>query len=182
MSGSAIRPAVADDADALGAMHVAAWCEAYSGLVPQDVLASLDPARRAAMWQGIIPAGRVLVAEQDGAIVGFLSWGPQRTPDLPFAAEVGALYVLRHAQRRGLGRRLMAAAARQMQRASFASASLWVLDGNAPARRFYEALGGRACAQAHQPREGWIAHETAYGWDNLTPLLAAAPDSPDQRA
>ncbi len=162
-----IRPATPDDAAAIAAVHVQAWRESYPGLVPDAVLAALDPARRTDMWRAAIPRGGVFVATDEGDPVGFVSWGPQSDATLSFAAEVFALYVLRRAQWRGFGRALMQAAAADMRQAGFASAGLWVLDGNAPARRFYEALGGRACATRQDAREGWTATETAYEWDSL---------------
>ncbi len=165
-----IRPATADDAAAIATVHVQAWRESYPGLVPDAVLAALDPCRRTEMWRAAIPRGGVFVAAEDADLVGFVAWGPQSDATLSFAAEVSALYVLRRAQWRGHGRALMRAAAAEMQKAGFGSAGLWVLDGNAPARRFYETLGGRACATRQDEREGWTAHETAYGWDTLDSL------------
>jgi GNAT superfamily N-acetyltransferase len=165
-----IRPASADDAAAIAALHVQAWRESYPGLVPDAVLAALDPGRRTDMWRAAIPRGGVFVAADEVDLAGFVAWGPQSDATLSFAAEVFALYVLRRAQWRGLGRALMQAAAADMRQAGFGSAGLWVLDGNAPARRFYETLGGRACATRQDAREGWTAHETAYGWDDLASL------------
>jgi GNAT superfamily N-acetyltransferase len=175
-----IRPATPDDAAAIAAVHVLAWRESYPGLVPDSVLAALDPARRTEIWHAAIPRGGVFVAEDDADLVGFVAWGPQSDTALPFAAEIHALYVLRRAQWRGLGRALMGAAAADMRQAGFHSLGLWVLDGSAPARRFYETLGGRLCATRQDTREGWTAHETAYGWDDLGPLCP--PCVPDSQA
>jgi ribosomal protein S18 acetylase RimI-like enzyme len=160
------------DADAIGEMHVRAWREAYAGLMPDAVLAELDPKQRAALWRGIIAAaGVVQLAERSGAIVGFGSSGRQRDASLPFAGEIGALYVLRCAQRLGVGRRLMAAMAADLLGQGLRSGSLWVLEGNAPARRFYEALGGRQVARREQERLGVTDVGIAYGWEDLSVLL-----------
>ena len=176
-----IRPAAVADAEAIAATHVQAWRESYPGLVPEGVLAALDPARRAEMWRAAIPRGGVFVAIEGDEIAAFVSWGQQRDATLPFAAEILALYVLRRAQWRGLGRTLMAAAAADMRAAGFTSLALWVLDGNAPARRFYETLGGRPCGTRRNTHEGWTAEETAYGWDSVEPLCPGTPDSPAPR-
>ncbi len=112
-SGSAVPRRA--DADALGLVHVAAWREAYTGLVPDEILAGLDPQQRAAMWREAIAHGATIhLAEQNGAIVGFGSSGEQRDPSLPFSGEIRALYVLQRAQRRGVGRMLMAAMAHDL--------------------------------------------------------------------
>jgi len=171
-AGIRFRRATPADAEAIGAMHVQAWREAYAGLMADDVLAGLDPMQRAAMWHGIIAeGGAVWLAEQDGAVVGFGSCGRQRDESLPFAGEIGALYVLRRAQRRGIGRRLMAAMAGDLLAQGWSSASLWVLEDNAPARRFYEALGGRCVARREQERLGVRHIGIAYGWEDVTALL-----------
>ena len=171
-AGVVYRVATLADTEALGAVHVQAWREAYAGLIPDEVLAGLDASRRAAMWRGIIADGRsVQLAEQGGAIVGFGSAGPQPDASLPFSAEIGALYVLRAAQWRGVGRRLMAVMARDLLDRGHASASLWVLEANAPARRFYEALGGRVVTIREEERDGFRSVGVAYGWDDLRRLL-----------
>jgi phosphoribosylanthranilate isomerase len=166
------RVATPADAEALAVVHVQAWREAYAGLIPDEVLAGLDPLRRAAMWRGIIgDRGGVQLAEQNGAIVGFGAAGPQRDASLPFSAEIGALYVRRAAQRRGVGRRLMALMARDLLDRQYSSASLWVLERNTPARQFYEALDGRVVTRREEERDGFMSVGVAYGWDDLTRLL-----------
>jgi phosphoribosylanthranilate isomerase len=165
------RPATPADAEALGVVHVQAWRETYDGLIPGEVLAGLDPQQRAEMWRGIIrDRGGVQVAILNGAIVGFGAAGPQRDSSLPFSAEIGALYVLRATQRRGVGRRLMAMMARDLLDRGHASASLWVLEANAPARRFYEALRGRVVTVREEERDGFRSVGVAYGWDDLRGL------------
>jgi ribosomal protein S18 acetylase RimI-like enzyme len=165
------RRATPADADALGHAHVAAWREAYAGLIPDEVLASLDPRQRAAMWHDLLTKGTaVQLAERDGAIVGFGSSGPQRDPTLSCAGEIHAIYVLRSAQRQGVGRTLMAAMARDLLAQGRASAALWVLEGNAPARRLYAALDGREIVRRLQDRDGFSAVGIAYGWEDLKSL------------
>lgn len=171
-TGPLFRPATVADVEALGEVHVRAWREAYAGMIPDEVLAGLDAGQRAAMWHGIIAGGGgVQLAEQDGAIVGFGAAGPQPDASLPFPAEIGALYVLKAAQRHGVGRRLMAMMARDLLDRGHSSASLWVLEANTEARRFYEALGGREVTRREEERDGFVSVGVAYGWDDLTKLL-----------
>lgn len=169
-----IVPATPDDAEALGRVHVQAWREAYPDLVPAAVLAALDPAARAAMWTGVIAAGETVLLARDaaGLLLGFVTAGAQREPAvLPFAGEIGALYLLRAGQRRGLGRALMEGAARALMVRGMGSASLWVLDGNLPAIAFYTALGGRVVHRRPLPaRREWAGSETAFAWDDLAGL------------
>jgi len=164
--------ATLDDAEPLGDVHVQAWRETYAGLVPQRVLDALDPAARARMWRGAIGGDTaVFLAKEAGAIVGFGACAPPREPKLPFDAEISALYLLRHAQRRGLGRALMDAMARALAATGRHSVSLWVMDGNTPAEKFYIALGGRKVTARTRQRDDWTLHETAYAWDDVTRLF-----------
>jgi ribosomal protein S18 acetylase RimI-like enzyme len=175
MSPIRIRRATPADTEALGAVHVQAWREAYVGLIPDEILAALDLAQRTAMWRaGLAQGAAVQLAEQDGAIVGFGASGKQCDASLPYAGEIAAIYVLQRAQRMGIGGRLMAAMAHDLLARGYASASLWVLEANTPARRFYEALGGREVARREQQRDGFSAVGIAYGWDDVTALVTLA--------
>jgi GNAT superfamily N-acetyltransferase len=164
--------ATVDDAAALGAMHVQAWRETYAGLAPDAVLAALDPGQRGERWRHIIAGGAlVLLLRDEAGIAGFGSAGPQRDGRLVQSGEISALYLLRRVQRQGHGRRLIAALARSLLRLEPGGVSLWVLDGNAPARRFYEALAGRPALSEIVERDGWIMAHTAYVWDDVAALL-----------
>lgn len=171
-----IRRATPEDAGALGRVHVQAWRESYPGIVPQAVLHALDPAKRAAMWQGVIASGADvwLALGADGALLGFAHAGPQREPEvLPYPGEIHAIYLLQAAKGRGLGRALMQAAARGLLARGIGAASLWVLDGNDAAHGFYAALGGRVVLRrAFPPPAEWDGHETAFAWDDLSVLIA----------
>ena len=49
-----IEAASASDARAIGIVHVLSWHETYRGIVPDDILASLNPAARADRWHRVI--------------------------------------------------------------------------------------------------------------------------------
>jgi GNAT superfamily N-acetyltransferase len=166
-----LRPARPDDAGAIGRMHVAAWRETYPGLVPDGLIAALDPVERAAVWGRSIAAGQCVVVVEEDGIAGLASCGPPREPELGCDGEFWAIYLLRRAQRRGLGRALMAEMARSMLAEGRRSACLWVVSANAPATGFYAALGGRVLARRTAGMRGFPLDETAYGWDRLEALL-----------
>ncbi len=68
-----IRPATAMDADAIAKVHVTAWRESYSGLVPDLVLDALSVSSRAERWRRILsetPRQPNFVAEQENTLVG----------------------------------------------------------------------------------------------------------------
>lgn len=145
-----IRRAGTADAMAVADVHVRSWQAAYRGAVPQEYLDGLDPERRAPVWERRLaemspPAAGVLVAETGGQVVGFAAFGPTRdAEDDPAAvAEIMTIYLVPGAWGRGIGRTLLAAAVRGLRDGGHREATLWVLDANARARRFYEAAGWR---------------------------------------
>jgi GNAT superfamily N-acetyltransferase len=144
-----VRDAKVEDVAAIAGVHVRSWQGAYRGLMPQDFLDRLDPARRARMWQAIIegtePVGSaVLVAESDdGEVLGFAHIAPTRDADGDpvVTGELTAIYLDPQAWGRGIGRELMSAALARLTTAGYQQVTLWVLDTNDRARRFYAAAG-----------------------------------------
>jgi GNAT superfamily N-acetyltransferase len=166
-----IRPATDADVLAMAKVHIVSWRETYPGMLPEPMLARMSIADEAIRWQRLLDRPRAwggaaaFVAELDGALVGYGSCGGQRTPplmDAGFTGEVGELYVLQRAQRRGAGSGLMKAMAGALLERGHHAMSLWVLEQNSPARRFYESLGGVPIAK----KRAGLA-EVAYGWSDL---------------
>ena len=143
-----IRPATSADAPAVAAVHVASWQGAYRGVFPDEVLDGPELAvSRLRGWQRLLdaPAPRTvsLVAEDDGAqIVGLFHAGPARDEDAgPATAEVMMIYAAPDAWGTGAGRGLMTAGLDGLRATGFADVTLWVLESNDRARRFYERAG-----------------------------------------
>ncbi len=85
-----------------------------------------------------------LVAEDEGGIYGWARVGRSRDPDAgDEVGELWGLYLHPDHWKRGLGRELHDAALAELRRQGFTRATLWVLDSNAPARRFFERQGWR---------------------------------------
>ncbi len=140
------------DAPAVAAVHVRSWKAAYPGLVPQDFLDALTPEARLGSWREILSsppsageATLVLVTEGDDEVLGFASYGSTRDEDVDdtVVGEVRALYLDPSAWGRGAGAALLQSAVDELSVAGFGVASLWVLETNERARRFYEKLGWR---------------------------------------
>ncbi|HUN49263.1 MAG TPA: GNAT family N-acetyltransferase [Stellaceae bacterium] len=170
----AIRPALLGDVDAIAAAHVAAWREAYRGLLPDSVLADLSVPGRAQQWRQTLTRGIsvVFVADgREGEVVGFVSGGPRRSGGLRGEAEIYALYVRAELQRQGLGRSLMRAAAAALAARGFASLGLWVLRGNAAGRAFYQHIGGTLGGERQDKEAGHVIDEVAYEWPDLSALV-----------
>ena len=186
-----VRRARPADAAAIGAVHVAAWRSAYPGILPDRYLARLSASRQAAYYDSAVRSGvAVHVALASGAdlgssggaarVVGFATASPARPERFPVPlgeGEIETLYVLDDWRDRGLGRRLMRAAAADLAAAGCGSAFVWVLRSN-PSRWFYERLRGRAAAEATIQVGGAPLVQTAYVWSPIDRLVQATSLAP----
>jgi GNAT superfamily N-acetyltransferase len=128
-----IRRASVSDAAEIAAVHVRTWQAAYQNVFGTERLAGLDTPRRIAGWTRALEEGEpIFVADDDGSVVGFVALG---------ACEVRAIYALPEAWGSGAGPDLMRAAIAQLRDDGCVEASLWVLEDNPRARRFYEREG-----------------------------------------
>ena len=160
-----VRAGGYDDCPAVAQVQVAAWQAAYAGLVPEETLARLDVAERVRRWLELVHRGvRLLVAEDDGGVVGYASAGASRDDDARAGVgEVYALYVVPERWRGGVGRLLHDAVVAALVEERATSATLWVLAGNAQGRAFYEALGWRPDGTARTEQvPGGVLEECRY--------------------
>jgi ribosomal protein S18 acetylase RimI-like enzyme len=175
-----IREARIGDAAGIARVHIESWRSTYKSILPADLLASLSFERREQTWRQELardgqPSLIYVAAQEDGEVVGFVSAGAGHEGIPDFEAEIYAIYLLQAAQGQGHGRRLMAAAASELLRRSFARIFLWVLKENAPACKFYEGLGGRLIDEKPIELGGQNLLEVAYGWKDIRVLLAEDP-------
>lgn len=141
-----IRAMTPDDCEAVAAVRIGGWRWAYAGLMPRAYLDALSVEADAARRRGRLADGDGtvvnVVAERDGAVVGWACFGPCRDEDAPPGAEeLYALYVRPDNVSTGVGRALMDT---WLERATAGGRSpllLWVLEENDRARRFYEKAG-----------------------------------------
>lgn len=139
-----IRPARTEDAARIAEIHVETWRAAYRGMMSEAVLDNLSIPKRKEFWEQRIRSNQsaILVAVDAGAVVGWIVYGSSRDADAtPAVAEVYGLYVAHTAWRRGAGRLLWEEASRRIEEDDVEAVTLWVLEGNERARRFYEAVG-----------------------------------------
>jgi ribosomal protein S18 acetylase RimI-like enzyme len=108
----------------------------------------------------------VLVLETGAKhLVGFIWCHP--TKDNPkWMARLNKIYLLREYQRRGLGKRLVAAAVDRLLANGLTSMALFTETDNEPACNFYERLGGERQVDERGEFEGM------YGWPDLHELKA----------
>lgn len=151
-----LRRAAAADAPAVAALHADSWRRHYHGAYSDSYLDGDVAADRLAVWSqrlGTPDPSRVTVVA--GAADGLAGFAHVVLGDDPrWGALVDNLHVAAAHQRRGLGSRLMAAAARAVGAGPM---YLWVLEQNTAGRAFYAAIGGRLGAGIAVPPPGGVA-------------------------
>ena len=171
-----LRIATPADGNAIARLHAESWRVAYRGMYRDEYLDGDIVADRAAVWEQRFnpPAENqfVLLAIEGDDLLGFVcAYGDA---DPTWGTLVDNLHVRLDQQGHGLGRRLLAAsAAWSREHYPNSALHLWVLDGNAKARRFYESLGGTPHeSKVSEPPGGGTITPWRYVWPRLDPLLA----------
>lgn len=168
------RAPFADESQRIAEVHVAAWRSAYRGILPDDLLANLAVEERASTWRRVLSSSdsqtKLLIALVADEIVGFVAYGAARAQDDGCDAEIYALYVLSDHQHQGIGRQLVSCACADFTDWGMSSMVIWVLKDNAPARAFYQALGGSAFLEKTLQIAGEIYSEVGYVYANLAEL------------
>lgn len=155
MSGQVtVRPAGPGDVDAVAAIHVAGYEEAYRGLVPDEVIDSRTLELRRRVWrerlEGVAPREFVVVAELDDEVAGFVSGRPATPEEDEDGGRVACwenLYLAPELIGSAAGFRVGLALHRETLRNAselgFSEAVAFPIEGNTRALRFFEAMGWR---------------------------------------
>ncbi len=155
----------------MGECMVVSWLNAHRGQMPDRLWEARSrewtAEVSAAGWRrtldeielGERPAGTLLVAEEDGAIVGVGMVSIRGV-----IADVDALYVVPDRQRAGIGARLLTRLADAVTGVC-TTIELGVLEANAPARRFYERLGGAIAGRSTTPEGDTELPTVVYRWE-----------------
>lgn len=131
-------------------MHVAAWREAYRGIAADSHLEKFTIKSRTECFRKFLASdseksssGETRVVESDGRIVGFLTLGGSRDSDSKHGStgEIWGIYLSPRYWRRGIGRYVCKQAENILASQGYTAATLWVIELNQRARRFYEAMG-----------------------------------------
>ena len=148
----AIAFAACSDAAAIAALHAESWRTAYRGLYADEFLDGPILEERLRFWTERMSAPNperrhVIGATANGQLVGFAcvlldaepGWGPL----------LDNLHVKPAYKGHGIGARLLAASRDWVARAAPGEPlHLWVMEGNLPARRFYDRQGGTVVERA----------------------------------
>jgi ribosomal protein S18 acetylase RimI-like enzyme len=160
-----VRRAEARDAEAITAVHDAAWRYAYDGMIPAKELNRIVARRGPRWWDRAIRRGTaILVLELGGVVCGYATIGPNRARNLSQKGEVYEIYMKPEYQGLGLGTRLFLAARRELARFGFESMVVWALADNEIACGFYRNAGGRKVARANERFGEASLSKIAFAW------------------
>ena len=164
-----IRVALPNDAAEIARVHVESWRSSYRGLLADEFLDSLSEAGYADRWRRVIGDGasRVFVVEEPDGVVGFASGGRERAGESGYEGELYAIYIVAGSQRKGHGRELVHTMAAALREKGLRDMIVWVLRDNAPAREFYERLGGTYVRSQPITIGPTTLEEVSYGWRRL---------------
>ncbi len=179
MRFEAPRDASVEDFAAIAELQIENWRSVYRGILPDAYLDDTIVEERREFWRTASrarPEGQlVLVTTTDDVLAGFISVYLNADPGID--ATIENLHVRPHLQGRGLGRRLLAAAAERLIAIPAKSVCLWVFDANGAAIRFYRRLGGAADAYGYDDFAGGHVPHTRIIWRDIKVLFVACNDA-----
>ena len=136
--------ATEEDAKELGMVHSSSWKIAYKGIVPDEVLEGITAEGREAYFARVIrnKSEETAVIKAAGDICGFVTLGSSRDEDLSHEyGEIWGIYLSPEYWKQGIGSILLDWAKSELKNRGFSKISLWVLEENNRACRFYEKHG-----------------------------------------
>lgn len=171
-----IREAKTKDAARIAELHVEGW-EEFRSFVPREVMDARTVGSRTAEWAEFLAGDRAgtwtTVAELEGAVVGFASTRLLGEPDHGAKGEIKNLFVDASIRGEGVGRGLLADAARWLAQNGGEPIVLYSFSEN-PYRGVYDRLGGRVVGERPTEWDGVVVPETAYVWRSAAELIRLA--------
>src|SRR6201994_1426830 len=162
-----IRRAKSSDARSVADAHDEAWRCAYQGVIPGVELDKLIMRRGPEWWDGAIRKGsRISILAFGDIVAGYVNYGRNRARSLTYDGEIYELYLRPEFQGLGFGRRLFAAARRDLAQSGLKSLVVWALSENDNAVEFYRALGGKAVARSSEKFGARVLDKIAFGWNS----------------
>lgn len=166
-----IRHANEQDAAGIANVHVNSWKTTYKGIVENRFLENLSAADRVESWRrklANMPEDEQLlvIADEDGKVYGFMSYGTEREQKISDEGELYAIYLLKEIQGMGWGRELFARLKEFLQKNGYRSLLVWVLEGNS-AEHFYKHMGGQERRRKEIVIGGKTHTEVALLWSSI---------------
>lgn len=140
-----IRSLVADDVPSVARIRVDGWRKAYSGVVDDEYLNSLDVEEQARKFEKCIGSDNFIVAIMDGEVVGFCRflYDNSFSPNIGYVnCELTAIYVRPDLKGRGVGAKMFKDVVKKFKNKNKTTMIIWCLADNADSIAFYKHMGG----------------------------------------
>ena len=160
-----IRHATQSDFQAIAAIHIESWKDAYSDVLPAEFLDSKINRVFLKHWNEIeIQNEDIILVAEENFVIGFIAvW----CRPIPF---IDNLHVRPSQRCRRIGSDLMKAVAKELINKGHKTAYLWVFESNEKAIRFYERLGGAQKEQSMKNVFGYEVLSRKIEWNDLTTI------------
>lgn len=139
-----IRYATCADAETLGEIHASSWKIAYKNIVPDEVLDNITIEKRKKFFEKALTEGweEDAILYKDNVAVGLICIGKCRDTDKPISTgEIWGIYLHPNYWNQGIGKDLMTWGLNELKGRNYKEITLWVLEENISARKFYEKMG-----------------------------------------
>lgn len=139
-----IRYAQVNDARILGEIHAQSWKVAYKGILPDEILDNITIEKREQRFLSAITerGEESALVFKDGEAAGFITIGKCRDEDSDQShCEIWGIYLHPDYWNQGIGKELINWGVKELYKRGYDKATLWVLEDNIRARKFYEKMG-----------------------------------------
>lgn len=169
-----IRKAKPEEAESIIDINIEVWNTTYKDLMPKEVIEKLqikDEVRIERCKRHITERQNTYVAEVDGKLVGYNTYGKTRDENFKNAGEIYAGYILDDYQGLGLGRKLAVECMKDLISKGYTTLVTKCLDGN-PSNEFHKSLGGILVGQTkYEPLGIYVGLENIYFHEDLEKSL-----------
>lgn len=131
-----------EDIEDMVKIQCESWKHAYSGIMSDDFIERKNLSRRD-KWSGILSAENTkhYIVRFKGCPIAMVSIDFPREAAEPDTYEIFGLYILPEYTGKGFGREIMLWTENKIKMMGYKKISLWVLEPNVSAKKFYEKLG-----------------------------------------
>lgn len=139
-----IRYAYISDAKDLAKIHSNSWKVSYKGIIPDEILDNFNIEKKQRYFERVIKDGleENAVILSNNEVIGFICIGKCRDTDKTDSyGEVWGIYLLPEYFGRGVGTKLINWGLGELRNRGYNKVTLWVLEDNIKARKFYEKVG-----------------------------------------
>jgi ribosomal protein S18 acetylase RimI-like enzyme len=171
-----IRIAEVTDAKGIATVGVRTWQTNYRGIFPDEKLDQLSIEEHTERWKNNLIRNKptenleiIVVEDPKNGIVGFASGGKYEATHPIYDSEIGAIYVLKNYQGKGIGTAMVKRMVKFFISKEWKSMIIWVLKDNYQ-RRFYEKLEGISKETKIYEKWGEKYDLIGYVWEDITKI------------